>query len=178
MADLKNIDGIRKYISDIRKILKPADKIYDTGSGILDVILNEKYGVADQKGIKFKVIGTFEDGCGLDPMSISVIFANLIDNAIEACDRMKDPSAYKRVQITFYQDNEDDKEIFILVENTCDKGPIMTNDKDEIVTSKEDKKAHGIGLQSVKSEVKKYGGKLKIETTDGSFRVTITIPIK
>ena len=45
------------------------------------------------------------------------------------------------------------------------------------ISSKEDKKNHGIGLKNVKETIEKNHGTFSWECRDGEFRVTIALPI-
>ncbi|ETI93610.1 MAG: Sensor histidine kinase, partial [Intestinibacter bartlettii DORA_8_9] len=47
-----------------------------------------------------------------------------------------------------------------------------------IITSKKDKFLHGIGIDSIRSSVRKYNGELKIKDSDYKFVATIHIPLE
>ena len=53
---------------------------------------------------------------------------------------------------------------------------ILKNNK--IFTTKRDKFFHGLGLENIKSSVKKYDGELKIKNDDYKFIASIYIPIE
>ncbi|HBG2018296.1 TPA: GHKL domain-containing protein, partial [Clostridioides difficile] len=53
---------------------------------------------------------------------------------------------------------------------------IIKNNK--IFTSKKDKFLHGIGIESIKSSIRKYNGELKIKDSEYKFIVTAHIPIE
>ena len=48
----------------------------------------------------------------------------------------------------------------------------------KIITDKEDKKLHGIGLKSIRESFEKYGGDINIEILDNKFIFKGFIPIK
>ena len=91
-----------------------------------------------------------------------MILGNLLDNAIEAGEKVANP--YIKLAVT-----QRNNSITIMIENRTSeetKGGIGK-------TTKKDKKNHGMGLQSVERLVKKYGGELKLERETGIFRVKI-----
>ena len=53
------------------------------------------------------------------------------------------------------------------------KGKLLLNGNGQIITSKQNCRNHGIGLDSVQRIVEKYKGELLIEYIDGIFSVSI-----
>ncbi len=46
------------------------------------------------------------------------------------------------------------------------------------VTSKADKKMHGIGLRSIRRTLEKYDGTLRLKPDENRFTLTVAIPVK
>ena len=91
-----------------------------------------------------------------------------MDNAIEACKKV---DAERYISMSILQRAN---MVNILVVNPF-VGEI--NNKDGVYsTSKEDKYAHGFGLNSVKSIVNKYDGDIKILIDNNLFTVSILLP--
>lgn len=61
-------------------------------------------------------------------------------------------------------------------ENSKINKVIIKNNK--IFTSKKDKFLHGVGIESIKSSIKKYNGELKIKDEQYKFIVSVHIPIE
>ncbi|WGX75223.1 GHKL domain-containing protein [Paraclostridium bifermentans] len=59
-------------------------------------------------------------------------------------------------------------------ENSKTNKVIIKNNK--ILTSKKEKFLHGIGLDSIKSSIKKYNGELRIKNNEFKFITSIHIP--
>ena len=106
-------------------------------------------------------------------IDISSIFSNLIDNAIEACNKINENNINKYITIksTFIKGY-----YVVRCENSKSNELIIKNNK--ILTSKKDKFLHGIGLESIKSSIKKYNGELKIKDSESKFIATIHIPVE
>ena len=98
---------------------------------------------------------------------MTVILGNLLDNALEA--------------VSLVNENQ-----FIDFGMSCSKGMMIIKisnpyknavkrENGKIVTSKEDKINHGIGLRSVNEILDKYNGMTKIDTHDNIFTITAAL---
>ena len=97
------------------------------------------------------------------------IISNLLNNAIEACEKIQEDKRIIEFKIAGYN-----SQIFISVRNSYDMESII-NQKQKFITTKEDKLNHGIGLENVSRTVKKYDGDMRISQENERFIVTINI---
>ena len=97
------------------------------------------------------------------------IISNLLNNAIEACEKIQDDKRIIEFEIAGYN-----SQIFISVCNSYDMESII-NQKQKFITTKEDKLNHGIGLENVRRTVNKYDGYMRIFQENERFIVTINI---
>ncbi|WP_261291304.1 ATP-binding protein [Paraclostridium sordellii] len=177
MENIKRLKGnsedVNKYINNIEDEVKNVKNIYNTGNLLLDIILYEKSKVCMESNIDFKVGIDFSKCEFIEMIDITSIFSNLIDNAIEACNNIndKDISRYITIKSTFIKGY-----YVIRCENSKMNKVILKNNK--IFTTKKDKFFHGLGLENIKSSVKKYDGELKIKNNDYKFIASIYIPIE
>ena len=96
-----------------------------------------------------------------------VILGNLLDNAIEACERAEFPK-----YINLFMNYE--KGCLILnVRNSFDK--VINKEYGEFVTRKKDKSLHGLGLKNVKNTVGKYNGMIEFASDEKEFSVNIIL---
>ncbi|WP_025161558.1 ATP-binding protein [Paraclostridium bifermentans] len=174
IRSLKNSsEDVNEYIDNIEDEVKNNKNIYNTGNALLDIILYEKSKDCIKNNIYFNVGIDFSKCEFIDMIDISSIFSNLIDNAIEACNKIDDNNIEKYITIkgTFI------KSYYVVrCENSKTNKVIIKNNK--ILTSKKDKFLHGIGLDSIKSSIKKYNGELKIKNSEFKFITSIHIPIE
>lgn len=168
-----NSEDVNKYINNIEDEVKNVKNIYNTGNLLLDIILYEKSKVCMEGNIDFKVGIDFSKCEFIEMIDITSIFSNLIDNAIEACNNIndKDINKYITIKSTFIKGY-----YVIRCENSKVNKLIVKNNK--IFTTKKDKFFHGLGLENIKSSVKKYEGELKIKNGDYKFIASIYIPIE
>ena len=165
-------DDVNKYIEDINNEIKDFESIYNTHNMILDTILNEKDRICKENNIDFICDLNFSKCSFIEMIDVTSIFSNLLDNAIEACNKISENSISKYIKIrgTIVK-----KYYVIRCENSKVNKVNQKNNK--ILTSKKDKFIHGIGIESIKSSLKKYNGELEIKEEENKFIATIYIPI-
>lgn len=173
MILLKNYLNKREYVKAnvyLKKITEPIDRMghyIHTGCDVLDLVLNIKRNEAEQKGIRYLVEADREIHTNIHETDLGNIFFNLLDNAIEACEKMEGQDKWIRVVI-----KKKNQICIMKVENSIEK-PVMMKDG-EYETEKADKDRHGIGMKSVETSVKRYGGDVKWSHTKDRFIVVIT----
>ena len=165
-------DKIQEYINKLKGEVNEVAKYFDTGSSIVDLILQEQYEKAEKLGIKLLVVGGFEEELKVEPAIVSIILGNLLNNAVEGASKAK--SEFKNINVTFYQ--EPSKEFYLEVSNTADIDNLKM-ENGTLETTKEEKESHGIGLKSVRKAVKDNKGTMRINTENDTFSVKIQIPI-
>lgn len=142
------------------------DMVIVSGNSYVDAMVNAKKRLCEQKHMmfRFEILGEIEEHMGIP---ISGILGNLLDNAIEACEKNK-TETYINVMIkrkhNWYQ---------ITVENSMESTVLKKNP--ELLTHKTDKEQHGWGLKSVKSIVKDYNGSISMEEKDNRFIVDVLL---
>lgn len=138
----------------------------DTGNTVFDSIVNAKIAVCNQKHIFMEV--NIKNGTDLhiSPAEIAVMFGNLLDNAIEAAWFTDD----KRITLDIHTN---ENYLIISVKNSIKSSVLQTNE--ELVTSKNDKELHGIGIKSVKNIVNKYNGMIQFYEEENQFCCHIMI---
>lgn len=163
-------EDINKYIDNIRKDLKQFKEIYNTGNMILDIILNEKQNICNENNIDLTCDVNFSKCNFIEMTDVCSIFSNILDNAIEACNKICMDKKYIKIRGTLV------KSYYVI---RCENSKInkLEIKNSKIITSKKDKFIHGIGLKSVKSSLKKYNGDLEIEDFKNKFLLQIYIPI-
>ena len=184
---LKDQDRLKgkEYIRDMRQMLDSFALVSYTKNRMLNIILNEKAKKAEELGIVMDLqIGEINLGHIRD-IDITTIFANLLDNALEAA-RLAEGE--KQIQVradTFHEFSA------IRIRNTCSRESrrnLRENQAEDTAGTKETagilyentktggEKHMGIGLSNVRCTLEKYGAGMMTETAEGEFTVNITIP--
>ena len=163
----KEYAELEKYITEIGGKLTDADSNINTNNTLIDAIINTKYREMEEQGIlrvmKFNEMADL----WMDDEDVVVILSNLLNNAIEACEKCEE----KTVKMKLMKESDD---IIISVRNTYNGEIVMKGD--EIQTSKNDKAEHGLGIKNVIEAVEKYGGSYSINHDDKEFAFSICIP--
>ena len=158
-------EGTINYIKEINTILKPLLPKQLTNNGILNILLNEKIQNAGKLHIDLQYEIGNVDLSFMNPMDITTIFGNLLDNAIEACEQVNG-SPWIRLKISPYYEM-----IAIKVENTSNN--IVRWSEGRPVSQKGAN--HGIGLSNVERAVVKYDGSMNLSSENGIFQCNVLI---
>ncbi len=136
-------DKLLSYIQTLLENSASNPLIVKTGRLIADILLSQKYSVTQAKGIQFVLRLDDLAGFGLDDEYLVVVLSNLIDNAIEACEKIEEG---KDKKITLVMKVEEDSS-FLYIENTT-AHPVKVLD-DQTVLPEGRSAEHGYGLRNV-----------------------------
>lgn len=161
---LKEQDGAkgREYLRDMHQMLDSLALVSYTDNRMLNIILNEKAKAAKESGIEMDIrIGEISLRHMRD-MDITTIFANLLDNALEAAAQAK---GERRIEFRADRFHE-----FAAVRIWNTAGLRQGR-------KKEGERLHmGIGLINVRHTLEIYGGGMMTEESENEFVVKLTIP--
>ena len=138
-------------------------------STMLNAVVNAKFNDAQSKGIDTSLRLVVQIPHDLE-FDLSIILSNLLDNAIEACE--KNPSN-AQILLTI---SEEAGYYRLVVRNTIAASVLKKNQ--ELKTEKANKKLHGWGLRSVTDLVSKRNGLIDFYEKEGMFYVDILLPIE
>lgn len=165
----KSSEDASDYIVSLQNELKEARKARLSGNSLFDIIVDEKMNICKNKGIEFDIDVDSKNTGFIKNMDMSSILANILDNAIEACDKMTSNKKYIKLTSMWADD------MFVIIcENS--KENVVKKIGDRFITDKLNKSEHGIGIKSVEKSVKNYDGNMMIFCDDSLFKVKIMIP--
>ena len=166
-------DELADYIGELSEAVNDADRLIHTGSGIIDAIVNEKAALAKKLHIKFDWEGTIS-GLNISAIDSCTLVANLLDNAIEACEKVDVAKRY--ISLSFRR-----SEHFLLMTCVNSAARIVELSNGRPLTSKADRFNHGFGIGNIERCVEKYGGHLDLasylEDEVPIFRAEAVIPL-
>lgn len=169
MCTSEDNSQIKKYLSQLTNEVSSKKPVEYTGNRELDAVIAPFVLEAESKNIKVQFKGRVSDNVAIDMFDMCTIISNLLNNAIEACEKIQEDKRIIEFEIAGYN-----SQIFISVCNSYDMESII-NQKQKFITTKEDKLNHGIGLENVRRTVKKYDGDMRISQENERFIVTINI---
>lgn len=136
-------EELLSYIQTVLKHSTTNSLIVKTGRLIADVLISQKYHAAQDKGIRFSLQLEDLTHFGLEDEYLVVVLSNLIDNAIEACDKIDNGKSKKIILAMKVEQSSS----FLYIENTT-AIPVRILDN-QIVVPKDQNAEHGFGLKNV-----------------------------
>lgn len=168
----KEYESAKNYVENINKKTAEDYGVRVTNNKIIDAILFNKREICQQKKIKFDLDIRLPEKIGIDDFDICVLYGNLLDNAIEACEKIDINGQDRYIKIKSIIKG---RSLFINIKNS-NSGEVY-KDGSRFLTSKKDKINHGIGITNVKRTIEKYNGSMKIDYSDKYFNVSIIVNI-
>ena len=160
-------ESLDKYLKQfVSEELGEVRSIY-SDSPIINAIFHNKMSVCKEKGIDISCDITGSVKC-LDDMGVGSILFNLLDNAIEACEKNQKE---KRIICRIAREAD---EVNIFVENSIEQSVLAENQSLE--TTKDKKDQHGMGHLIVEEQVKRLGGMVEYYE-DEMFCAHVYLPV-
>lgn len=143
------------------------ENYYHTGNEVLDIIIRDKAKRAHEKQIDFAASLSLKDGAFIEPLDISTIFGNALDNAIEASEKLP----VEERLVTVRAGRVRDMLLIIVKNNTASLSAPFEG------TTKKDAFVHGFGIPNIQKAAERYDGQCHIASENGVFSLKIIIPI-
>ncbi len=152
----KEREELDSYIGQMEETVGRLDFACQTGNAITDVILHRKKQEAEKQNITFAADFTYPDKKQIDVYDIGIVLNNALENAVEAAGKTE---GEKRISVRSYQKGS---LFFIEVENSFSGSLTMDRETGLPVSSKEDRRLHGLGMENIKRCARKYKGDIDI----------------
>ncbi len=152
---------LEKYLNETQEYIKIQNQYVSSGNSDVDSLLNYKLYYAQNADVNFETDIKLPEQININSFDINIIIGNLLDNAIEALNKTEN----KKLKITLKYNKG---VINIKVCNTFD-GVVLSN----LLTRKENKENHGLGLLSIQTILDKYNGLLKTQYDDKWFEASV-----
>lgn len=166
-AEIEKNKELCQYLEEISSDLFKESIHTWSGNKILDLLLNQKKNIAEYKKIDFHIMTDLFKIFPFSDSELCSLFGNLLDNAIEACENIKDGDKWIEVKV-----NRKNQLLFIEVLNSIDKDPVIKNGK--LISSKCNNSMHGYGMKNIERIVEKYEGTISYQIEEKRFQMCIT----
>ena len=163
-------EELSDYLDNLEKDLDSIDIAIRTGNVGLDAILSSKVSIARKNNIEVNCTAKVPADLKISDVHLCAIVGNLLDNAIEACEKITEGTAprFIRIYIGLFK-----SQLYISVSNaTCEKHRRRLN---ELVTSKLGE--HGFGLRRIDKLAEKYDGYVNRKNEPGIFATEVMLPL-
>ena len=168
LAETGKPEELRGYISDMQETFEELTPNIKSGNAVTDAILSEYNLRSEKEGISFTSTFFYPDGLSLNPLDMSVILTNALQNALEASKG----TAGAAIQIKSVTRG---RVFMINIRNTAEKecalGP------EGLPTTTKHDAGHGFGLKNIRTVARKYNGDIEIRFEKDSDRLFFVLNI-
>ena len=158
----------RRYLDEINENLVRVDTVLKTGNTMVDAILNSKISLMNTKSIRVDATARVPASLSVSDIDLCIIIGNLLDNAMEACERLPEEGRFVRIYITI-------KGTHLYMSFTHAAGKKQTKVGNVFASTKG--ADHGFGLSRVDALVEQYGGYLTRASEDGGYTTEVILPL-
>lgn len=166
LLDQKEYDAAQDYVRQLQADRTLKVFCISSNNPIIDVVLNQKYQVAQENSINMQVKVNDLSSITIRTNELVVLLSNLLDNAVEACLKLEHN---REIVCTILKEDG----IYISIRNTSDPVTIIHG---EIQTTKQDATEHGYGLPAVKYILNQMKAEYTFAYQNGWFQFVTEIP--
>ncbi len=166
------LEELSDFLAELDKDLTTVDTVIKTGNVMIDAILNSKISLAKTKGIcvEAKAVVPKELEMHVSEVDLSLVIGNLMDNAMEACDKIpNEKERFIRIYIDILKG-----QLYIYIMNSAD---CMGKRTGRIYESTKKGVDHGFGLMRIDKVVDRYHGYLERQDEEGVFVTEVMLPL-
>ena len=167
IAERGDIDMLREYLEEYQKTAEVPQQHKFCENVVINTILSYFEGRARNREIEFIVMTAYPRSLNISNTDISVLFGNLLENALEATKTQKKTA--KRIAVGGRMMGDT---FFLTVENTYGTEP--KQDKDGHFKSTKHA-GNGIGTESVREIAARYNGSVTYNVQDGLFNAEVVL---
>ena len=156
----------QSYIEELRGNASTRLCVINSHHPVIDAVLNHKYQMAKDRSIEMQVQVNHLANIKLSADALVVLLSNLLDNAIEACEKVPEKRMiHCRILLG--------DTLFLSVRNTS--LPVVISNGN-IQTTKPNKKDHGFGLIGIRHILDRHQAEYTYQYQDGWFQFVAEIP--
>ena len=166
----REYDELEKYLNSYQQSLPDDTLINFCENKAVNAVMLYFAQMAKNKDIDYDVKAVIPEKIAVDETDLSVLFGNLIENAVDAVGKEK--SDDRKIVIRAVTD---EYTLCLGIDNTF-TGNVKKDVNGVLFSSKHI--GFGIGVESVKSIAEKYGGAYRSEIKDGMFMSSVMLNLK
>lgn len=174
------------YLDSLSQNTALSQSLHYCGDATVNAVLAVKENQMNRYGIRLVCSIDIPKELPFERTDICALFANALDNAMEACRRFEKGSGEKHSR---------NESMEITLESRVQKGLFCLNVRNPIsatayemqyhssrdgsmpASSKQDKRAHGLGLKSMLEIVRRNQGEMELKTENGMAELFLYMPI-
>ena len=161
----ENTTALREYLGHYSKSYYARDNASVCQNAAVDIVLHHYLARAEEAGIEVTLKADVPEAMPVRDMDLCVVFGNLFENAVEACERQKNGRKF----ISLFA-KPDGNQLLIELQNSFES---VVKKNGRIFSSK--REGEGLGLQSVLEITERYEGVFKTDMCDNVFTASVLI---
>jgi sensor histidine kinase regulating citrate/malate metabolism len=166
-----NADKALDLISKMISLNENEGDYIQTGNSAITALFNSQLGYAESQDIKIDISEIhLPADVDLEIEDMCIIFANSLENAIEACQKVDKNEKFIKIVLKY----RDDRLVYSLSNPT--DGNVTRNKNGGFKSSKTTAGEHGLGIENIERAVTKYGGVFYAEHKENIFTLGFSIP--
>ncbi len=162
------MEEMKQYLDALEESLDGVDTYVKSGNLMADAILNSKLTLAVQREIKVSCKAILPETLSVEDVDLCVLLGNLLDNALEACEKIPAEQRFLRVYMVAVR-----SQLYISIQNSA-KEELNFNERHYI---SQKRGSHGLGMKRVEALTDKYEGYLVLANEPGIFAAELTLPL-
>ncbi len=159
------LDDLKEYVLSAEQKLEDSSMEHYCTNPILDAVLTAYFKNAEEKGIDIKCDLAVPFDMEVDTAELSVVFANAIENAIHACEKLPNEQRFIEVRALSHPK-------FMFQISNPYVGEVKTDDKGIPISTES---GHGFGTRSIVAFCDKYDAYYDFRAEDGIFTLRIVM---
>ncbi len=168
----KSYDTLEAYFAELTgTFAESIVPFIDCGNRALDLIFNMEHAKVQEMGVAFDVKAAVPHTLPFRDIDLCNLYANLIDNALEACVSEQIPNASVQVTVGVRGDY-----LYTQITNPTRKDKSFL--EKGVATTKLDRRLHGKGVGIATAIVRYYNGRHAVRIEKGVFTVEFMLDIK
>ncbi|MDE7019201.1 MAG: ATP-binding protein [Lachnospiraceae bacterium] len=169
-SDTEALSELEAYLMKLNDDLTTVDTVVKTGNVMVDAILNSKLSLMKAKKIPVNIKATVPKECCISEVDLCVIIGNLLDNAMEACEKLpKETERFIRIYIGILKG-----QLYLSVANAV-YGELRKSGRRYLSTK--DSASHGFGLLRIDRIANKYQGYVNRQNEERVFVTEVMLPL-
>ena len=167
--EMGKVDEASAYIAQISDFVKRNDIAVRSGNALVDAVLGSKLAKAIRFGIDVDYSIDITEPIDTDMMLIGGMLGNLLDNAIEACQKIHTIETDRYIFLTISLHGG---MLHVTIKNTREAGASAGDLPPKAEAQR------GLGLVNVRRTVEKFRGSMSIQEAPGEYTVKIQMPYR
>ncbi len=166
---MDQVKEANQYLNELEVDLDNVNQLVESGNINLDAILNSKLSLAIKNNININFDANVPKKLTITDIDLCVMIGNLIDNAVEACEKITDDtSKFIRVYIGIFK-----KQLYVSITNSTNE--VIKKLDAEYISKKRGN--HGHGLKRINNIVDKYSGFINRQNEPKVFVTEVLLPL-